>query len=90
MRSGAGGFVGRWFLDRQDRRDQGEGDDDSGDGDPEGWEADWAGVGGGGNTRVWLEKRPVVVFYVDESTCAPNSHPVRRGRHGVAGDSIGL
>jgi hypothetical protein len=39
---------------------------DGDDGDPEGWEADWAEIGGGEHTRLAGRRAPWAFFYVDK------------------------
>jgi hypothetical protein len=49
-----------------------------------GWGRRW-----GKHSRLASRKAPRAFSYVDKGAGAPNSYPVRRGRHRVAGDSIG-
>jgi hypothetical protein len=63
---------------------------DGDDGDLEGWESAWAWVGGRKSVCLAARRSPRSFSEVPRAADAPGSPPWPRGRHGDAGDSIGL
>jgi hypothetical protein len=74
---GGNSFNGRWFRGVEGEHMGGYGD--GGDDNREGWEADWAGVGGGGNTRLWLAEGPHGRFPMWVRLPAPSIRTLRVG-----------